>query len=67
MKRLLPFLEEYLSEGDHRECDEEEREEGEGERMLIFLRFSFGKSANKRLLNLERFFNSGLFFVMELT
>lgn len=66
-KRFLPSLPsgttlEELSEEDHREGEGEEREEEEeGERFMVFLRFSLGKSDNKRL-NLECFF-TGLFFV----
>lgn len=49
------------SEGNHREVDGAEDEEGE---RMVFLRFSFGKSARKRL-DLERFF-TGLFFLVDL-
>jgi len=52
------------SEGDHREVFGEDREEDEEGERRVFLRFSFGKSARKRL-DLERFF-SGLFFLVEL-
>lgn len=52
------------SEGDQREGDGEDREEDEEGERRVFLRFSFGKSARKRL-DLERFL-SVLFLLVEL-